>query len=346
MANSRAQWLTQGLLISGILNVALLVVCLNYAVKHKTIDTTGSLNTSSVEQMSFSDLKEALSDLDMRRDALACLVHTHDFDLTRALGGESALINELTEEQFKNVVAFSGEEEWPLTASGLFKRLDRDDETIVDAFAQTLEFLAVDALFADSPVNKHELVEIVTHGSWDKLRCFADNQRRTSVQTDGQRRRFLLSYVDEGSSKAAEIFVRTDCEHIVESMTDPQVLTILTTLKRFTPETGFLLVDLLLSPRGETVWQAAASQLYAFVDEPMPEPYNHRATLERFVPEDVLYSRPQPTLAQPTLHQVQRGDSLWAISRRYNVSVSRIRESNHLASDTLRPGQLLQIPAS
>jgi LysM repeat protein len=47
------------------------------------------------------------------------------------------------------------------------------------------------------------------------------------------------------------------------------------------------------------------------------------------------------------VHEVEKGHSLWAIARRYGVTVAAIRDKNKLAQDAeLRPGQKLQIPES
>ena len=43
-------------------------------------------------------------------------------------------------------------------------------------------------------------------------------------------------------------------------------------------------------------------------------------------------------------HVVRKGDSLARIARRYSVSVEAIRSRNELASSTIHPGQVLQIP--
>ena len=44
-------------------------------------------------------------------------------------------------------------------------------------------------------------------------------------------------------------------------------------------------------------------------------------------------------------HTVAKGDSLWALSHKYGVSVSAIKAANGLTSDTIRIGQTLKIPA-
>lgn len=43
-------------------------------------------------------------------------------------------------------------------------------------------------------------------------------------------------------------------------------------------------------------------------------------------------------------HTVERGDTLWSISRRYGISVAELRSRNKLQSDTIKVGQVLLIP--
>ena len=45
-------------------------------------------------------------------------------------------------------------------------------------------------------------------------------------------------------------------------------------------------------------------------------------------------------------HTVARGETLYGIARRYDVSVARLREANNLRSDGVRTGQTLVIPAA
>jgi membrane-bound lytic murein transglycosylase D len=50
------------------------------------------------------------------------------------------------------------------------------------------------------------------------------------------------------------------------------------------------------------------------------------------------------TLAPDRVHRVAPGDTLWAISRRYQVRLNDLREVNGIEGDVLRPGQTLRIP--
>ncbi len=57
---------------------------------------------------------------------------------------------------------------------------------------------------------------------------------------------------------------------------------------------------------------------------------------------------PSPPLAPPesqfTLYEVQRGDALFLIGKRFGVTVDQIKQANGLSSDLIRAGQTLKIP--
>lgn len=52
----------------------------------------------------------------------------------------------------------------------------------------------------------------------------------------------------------------------------------------------------------------------------------------------------KPVAASKNFHVVQRGESLWTISQRYNLTVDQLRRSNQLRSDALAVGQRLNLP--
>ena len=66
--------------------------------------------------------------------------------------------------------------------------------------------------------------------------------------------------------------------------------------------------------------------------QPQPEPDPQ--------PED---PQPQPEVAEWIAHKVKRGETLYRISRTYNVSVEQIRQWNGLRSNNIQAGQTLRI---
>lgn len=55
--------------------------------------------------------------------------------------------------------------------------------------------------------------------------------------------------------------------------------------------------------------------------------------------------RPAPATTSARRYEVRRGDSLWTIARRNNVTVERLREANNLSGSRILAGQILEIPA-
>jgi LysM repeat protein len=55
-------------------------------------------------------------------------------------------------------------------------------------------------------------------------------------------------------------------------------------------------------------------------------------------------SKPAPTPAARSSHTVQRGDTLFNISRRYGTSVAAIQNANGLNGDLIKIGEVLTIP--
>ena len=47
---------------------------------------------------------------------------------------------------------------------------------------------------------------------------------------------------------------------------------------------------------------------------------------------------------ESTNYSVREGDSLWLIAQRYNISVSTLKEANHLKLNRIKPGIKLRIP--
>ncbi len=62
-----------------------------------------------------------------------------------------------------------------------------------------------------------------------------------------------------------------------------------------------------------------------------------------------LYKRYVERLAsgrQTRSHRVDRGDTLWRIATKYQTTVAAVRRQNHLKSNRIYPGQILELPIS
>ena len=51
-------------------------------------------------------------------------------------------------------------------------------------------------------------------------------------------------------------------------------------------------------------------------------------------------------LYSDTIHEVQTGDTLYSISKKYGVSVNAIQEANGLSDNAIKAGQKIKIPES
>jgi len=70
----------------------------------------------------------------------------------------------------------------------------------------------------------------------------------------------------------------------------------------------------------------------------------------RVVPDPVPEKKPPPEPARPvspekTTYEIKKGDTLWSISRRFNISVGKLQEANGIAdAGKISVGQKLVIP--
>lgn len=340
-----------------------------------------------------------------RRDlALACLVSLYHFDIAKALGekpkqerqlllrdasghhlGEIVAFPGISEAQFQEIIHYAHVERWPVSDEGLFKILASQgvadaDPSLIQAFSFSPEFLTIESLFKRTgiSVDRRLLLEMVVGGGWNLLEQSFREIVRTQDFSEVRRRQFLFQYIRLGSQLAARLFLATDMNFAVKRLEDREVLFLLGMFDEDNPQARQLALELLTSPRSDAVWEKAASCLYAYEHEPMPEPYDHLQAIKRFVPQELLGERvslgetgqevrkgpPVQAVAKaanrgPSLeekpsvkasvkgkkHTVVEGDSLWRLSRLYGVSIEKIKEANDMTSDHLRPGRILIIPS-
>lgn len=69
---------------------------------------------------------------------------------------------------------------------------------------------------------------------------------------------------------------------------------------------------------------------------PIPSPQTTEAA-------EITAPTPATQISDPVYHTVQSGETLFAIARRYNVTVSDIQRLNNMSTTTIRAGQRLRI---
>lgn len=311
--------------------------------------------------LSFNQLLEELENRELvelgftRRDlALACLVAFHYFDVERAmsgvsletrqvtfrnhLGGEEigiTLFPGLTDDLFASALHFARTEKWPLTAKGLFFELKGFEgqvpESLKEAFYLTSEYTHLSTLFSRSEyvVERDTLLFMALEGDWKSLK------ELKGEPSSSERQKTLLGYLDRGSHFAARLLVETERDFTLGKLTNLQLEKLLSLLQVTNEEIEQFLKGLLISVRSDMVRQKAGVKLFQMAGESAPEPYDHALALRRFelIPASTA-----------NVHRVEKGDTLWDISRKYKVKVADLRRLNQLTSDSLSLGQTLQIP--
>lgn len=307
--------------------------------------------------------------------ALACLVNYHHFYLDKALGGaplqkrriqiqhpesqdrlEVIIITGLSDDQYQAIIQFAKTERWPLTPEGLFYEVQShplgQDPSLLEAFFLTPECYFAHHLFTRSGLSltKETLIQLLSEGSWDLLKEMADDVKLTGDFSIEKRRQWLLRFLDRRSFSAARLLVQYDYEFILKRLDDIQLKHLLTVLSINTPIT--LAKDLLASPRSDALLKMTAGLLYAAANESIPEVIDLSIAKEKFLPKPpkIITNVPAPKVIVPkktspaSVHIVQRGENLWKIARKYQVSIEKIMEYNHLETDRLKVGKKLQIP--
>lgn len=98
-------------------------------------------------------------------------------------------------------------------------------------------------------------------------------------------------------------------------------------------------------PAVETVAPAIADTIPVPTDSITPAPTAPADTIASPAEtiEEPRIEKPAP--ARPRTHRVAKGDTLYAIAKKYGVTVNQIRDANNLSSTKISIGQRLKIPA-
>ncbi len=107
--------------------------------------------------------------------------------------------------------------------------------------------------------------------------------------------------------------------------------------------------------QGETLFSIAqkydveVNQIRGWNQLSSNEPINPGQNLIIFLPEGTEIPEEEPVVEEPVVpqipatHVVQKGDTLYSISRQYNVSVADIKSLNSIGTSTIYPGQELRL---
>lgn len=101
--------------------------------------------------------------------------------------------------------------------------------------------------------------------------------------------------------------------------------------------------DRYIVQRGDTLW-SIAKKLDTSVNE-LKEANNLTNNL-LYINQELIV--PNYSLAEDTniSYVIKNGDTLWSISKQYNIPVNQLKVYNNLTNNFLSPGQILKIPSS
>jgi hypothetical protein len=326
---------------------------------------------AAMSKLSFAELVAQLTNREVveeglaKRDlALAALVSFHYFHIEKALGSlpaqrrQAALSSDqviclypgVDDEQFEAIIRFAYRERWPLTAKGLFGLLKKRpaaerEESLLHAFFSTDVFYSLQLLFqkTEAPQPSKTLLTLACEGPWELLEQLALEQSQKLDLSVDKRRHLLLSYIAQNSPMAAHLLLQTDFAFARQKLEDGLILQILPLLQEKTAEAERFCTELLLAPRTDLIWRAASERLYAFAKEEIPESFELKTALARFVPDAKPAMPPLPAPSRRQ-HIVKEGENLWKIARQYKVTVDALARANELQKDQLYPEMILIIP--
>ncbi len=377
--SKKNRWLVQTLVLSAILNVALIGVFFYFLIRDNPLHfhfqpkvevkvESRSLSPTflaRLQTLSFDQLVDLLSDHQMVEQgyrvcdfAAAALVQVHDFDLPRALGNRSlserrwdlgdqifTLYSGLTEEDFADLALFARTERFPFKVKRLLETVasKQGDPELLTYFCHTPEFILVETLFSRTqlPLSKGTLLALVCEGGWERLDRFCEAERQQSDFSDLARREFLMDYIEGASKTAAYLLLITDFDFALSQLDDRQMVSLLKLLDVKTQEATHFMQALSTSLRSEEVCQQAVQRLADYGEEEVAGHYVPRPSAGQLRP---VFRESPPAAPAPSMHLVQPGESLWLIAQKYHVPVELLMEVNHLHSTVIQPGKSLQIP--
>lgn len=297
---------------------------------------------------------------DFRFFILGELVLKFDIDLARALERPVEFIyvkinsqimpipSQCSDVEFKKVVKFLRKEKYPFTSKGILNILlmqlkNRDiDEDLLSYFMHSEEFQFFSSILEikQHQINPVLLLRMIIEGGSSLFFEIVSRNNMKSCNPKILRREALFSYIEKGFSMAAELFVILDADFLVYESRDQDLKNILELIKTSSFFYEKFLTKIIQSSREESVRILAEDILMQNTNYSKKNLIVAKSLFPEF-----RNNKNSPVSAQPFIeHTVTSRESLWEISKKYKVNVSRIMEFNQLSSAILYPGQKLKIP--
>lgn len=200
------------------------------------------------------------------------------------------------------------------------------DEGCFYAFCNTPEFLYLRILLAgaDATVAPIEsLMQMVIRGGHDLFFSLCNEETRVNNVSDMHRRELLLEYLKKGEPLAAQMLLIHDSEWVLHELDDQKLKYFLSILPLQSEEARNFITRISDSPRA-CLLEGSSSVTHVRLNQ---DEDRAEVKKERYLEYCVV-----------------KGDSLWLLARRFNVTIQAIKEMNQLSHDGLRLGQKLKIP--
>lgn len=291
-----------------------------YLAEKSARDVLLNLSNKSIQEIApdLNDKTLVENGFSVRDFALGTLASLHQFDIERAFSSvgrprqrrkitytepqgkkrEIVIFSDAQDKHFEAAYSLIRSEKWPITSMGMYLRLlntkDDADPTLIYAFQFTKDFKTVELSIAKSGlhISSDQLLALILEGPFELIKTLDPTLQSEDLKE--ARREFLLAYIDSGSETASSLLLKSDFEYAVKKIDDRQALKVLNTLTNETPHGRQYALALLLSPRGDSVWEASAKKLYELADENEPHPLTRKIALERFAPVLAQKKEPEP----------------------------------------------------
>lgn len=370
----RSRWLLHAFIVSGALNVGLLLTFIISAIRNKEENLLSyekrigkiskPLSFSNQEilkkylNFSFDELLKELSNTTLVEEgyrvcdlALACLSHVHHLDVERALSGT------ILEKRHYALTLGEGKEKIFLT---LFPALSLANYKTLFYFLDKEKWpFTPEGLFHLLKLQKGEADSSLLQAFFVTSQFYTIESAFRSLPFSLPRETLLSLLLDGEWKESLALYDE------LKKDPDRKIASVGKFLSGYLPYRSQLAAQLLLLLDKEFAYKNLSNEemalLLSLLEEKTPEvekfleevkgslrPQEIRERTERKevgVKEAAVKEIPSPQkVSNEKTHVVAHGDTLWKISRQYKVDVAEIKRVNQLKSDHLAPGTVLKIP--